>query len=426
MVAVRVSIGQCPGINDVDQIENSMHEFPLEARYEVHIAHVGMMNPVTSFADIESTIRESLAPINSAINDESPVAVSLRLSQAALSDEALSAESLQTLLAANNLELWGISAVSISGGTKEQVHQPDWRAEERLGFMFPATNLAATFATPEQEIGITTNALSHRRWVDVDMPGNWAALTLNVIRMVQHLAGIRDRTGITLHMDLEPEPGSVLRDTADVVTFFTKWLLPRGGAMLSDRMSLGEGSASEIILRHVRVALDTAHAAVVWDDASSSLDAFAEVGIRIGRLQVSSALEVDVPSDVESQKVLAEHLSQFSSPTLLQQVVAQKHGEIVQRYDDLPDAIAAMSESADQTWRIHTHAPLLADRYGGFTSTRQEAATWLREISARGIDIGMIELRSANWDVVPHDDRASLEAMIMEEADWVREQIALA
>lgn len=389
----------------------------------MRIAHAGVIRPVTSFADIQSTMRDSLAPINHAITDESPAGVSVRLSQAALSDVDLTAEKLRAELDQHGLELLGFSAVSIGGGAKEQVHDPDWRTEDRLSFMFPATNLAAEFASPEQEIGISTNALSYRRWIDVDMPGNWAALTLNVIRIVQHLAGIRDRTGVTIHVDLEPEPGSVLRDTADVVKFYSQWLLPRGGAMLSDRMSLGEGSSGEIILRHVRIALDTAHAAVVWDDAASTLDAFAHYGIRIGRLQASSALEVEVPSDVDAQQELAEHLAMFASPTLLQQVIARRDGEIVRRFDDLPDAIAVINESAGETWRMHTHAPLLADRYGVFQSTRSATANWLQEITARKIDVGMIELRSANWDVVPHDDRGPIETMIMREADWVRELI---
>ena len=51
-----------------------------------------MIRPVTSFADMQSTIRGSLAPINQAISDDSPVGVSVRLSQAALSDDALTAE----------------------------------------------------------------------------------------------------------------------------------------------------------------------------------------------------------------------------------------------------------------------------------------------------------------------------------------------
>lgn len=386
----------------------------------MHVTHAGIIKPVTSFADLQSTISGSLAPINRALREDSPVGVSVRLSQAALSDEALTSDSLRAMLNEHGLRLDGISAVSIGGGAKEQVHHPDWRTEERLGFMFPALNLAAEFATPDHEIGITTNALSYRRWVDVDMPGNWAALTLNVIRVVQHLVGIHDRTGKVLHIDLEPEPGSVLRDTADVVKFYSQWLLPRGGAMLSDRMQLSNGSAGEAILRHVRIALDTAHAAVVWDDAAASLDAFAQHGIRIGRLQASSAIEIEVPVETDAQKTMAEHLGAFVSPSLLQQVVGWLDGEIVQRFDDLPDAISAIEASAGQTWRIHTHAPLLADRYGVFASTRAETAAWLREIAGRGVDVGMIELRSANWDVVPHDDRGPLESMIMQEAEWVR------
>lgn len=386
----------------------------------MHIAHAGAIRPVTSFADIESTIRDSLGPINRAIAVKSPVGVSVRLSQAALHDEALSAESLRTELDQQGLALLGLSAVSIGGGAKEQVHAPDWRTEERLEFMFPATNLAAAFATPEQEIGVTTNALSYRRWIDVDMPGNWAALTLNVIRVVQHLAGIHDRTGVIVHLDLEPEPGSVLRDTADVVRFYTQWLLTRGSAMLSDRMQVTNGTAAETVLRHVRIALDTAHAAVVRDDAAASLDAFAAHDIRIGRLQVSSALEIAVPENTIDQLELAGHLATLESPRLLQQVMATRDGEIVQRFDDLADAVAVIGNSAGQIWRIHTHAPLLSDRYGVYGSTRDTTADWLREIAVRGLDVGMIELRSANWDVVPHDDRKPLESMIMQEADWVR------
>lgn len=386
----------------------------------MHIAHAGVIRPVTSFADIQLTMSESLAPINHAIATKSPVGVSVRLSQAALSDPETTFENLHNTLDEHQLSLIGFSAVGIGGGSKEQVHEPDWRTEGRLSFMFPAINLAAGFATPDHEIGITTNALSYRRWIDVDMPGNWAALTLNVIRVVQHLVGIRDRTGVTVHIDLEPEPGSVLRDTADVVKFYSQWLLPRGGAMLSDRMQLTNGSAGEAILRHVRVALDTAHAATVWDDSTTSLDAFAQHGIRIGRLQVSSALEIDVPVDADRQRDLAEHLEVFTSPTLLQQVVARRDGKIVRRFDDLPDAISMITESAGETWRIHTHAPLLADRYGVYGSTRESTAAWLREIAARDLDVGMIELRSANWDVVPHDDRGPLESMIMREAEWVR------
>ena len=205
----------------------------------MQIVHAGAIRPVTSFADMQASVRESLAPINQAINGDTPVGVSVRLSQAALADPQLNAANLTVLLSQHGLQLAGMSAVSMRGGAKEQVHDPDWRTEERLSFMFGATNLLAEVAAGDgAELGITTNAFSHRTWLDVDFPGNWAALTLNLVRVVQHVATIRERTGITIHLDLEAEPGSVLRDTDDIVRFYQQWLLTRGAAMLSDRMHL--------------------------------------------------------------------------------------------------------------------------------------------------------------------------------------------
>lgn len=390
----------------------------------MRISHAGVIAPVRSFADMQATIDSSLAPINRAIGVESPVPVSVRLSQAALADPALTADSLRDELSSHGLTLAGVSGVGIRPGAKAEIHRPDWRSEERLEFMFGASNLMAHIIGSREwseedgeTYSLTTNALSHRSMMDVDMPGNWTALTLNVVRIVQHLAGIRDRTGITIHIDLEAEPGSLLRNAGEIERFYTQWLLGRGAAMLSDRMQVEGGTAAESILRHVRLALDTAHAAVVFDDPAISLDRFAEIGIRIGRLQVSAALEVDVPADPAE---LRTHLQQLDSETLSQQVWAMRDGDIVARHEDLPDALAVIEESAGETWRIHTHAPVLADRYGIYRSTRDVTADWLKEISARGIDVPLLELRSANWVVLPADDRAPAEELVAREAEWVR------
>ncbi|MCO5225146.1 MAG: hypothetical protein M9953_07405 [Thermomicrobiales bacterium] len=384
------------------------------------ISHVGAMKPVRSYADLQATIRESLAPWNNAIARESPANVSLRLSQAALNDPLCTAENLRSLLGEYDLRLAGISGVSIGGGAKTEVHRPDWRSEERLSFMFPAANLATELAQTEN-FGITTNAFTYRSWIDPGMPGNWAALTLNLIRIVEHLVRVRDRTGLTIHIDIEAEPGSLLRDTDDIVRYWQEWLIPRGAAMLSDRMPITDGTAVEAVLRHVRIALDTAHAAVVWDDPVTSLDRLVNAGVQIGRLQVSAALECEIPAEPGERMALAEMLREQQSPTLLQQVVAIRDDEIVVRHDDLPEAIAVIDESVGEIWRIHTHAPLLADRYGMFRSTRPLTATWLQEIATRDLNVDLIELRSANWSVVPADDRGDIAEMIAREAEWVRE-----
>ncbi|MCO5218914.1 MAG: hypothetical protein M9909_08800 [Thermomicrobiales bacterium] len=350
------------------------------------ISHVGAMKPVRSYADLQATIRESLAPWNSAIARESPANVSLRLSQAVLNDPLCTAENLRSLLGEYDLRLAGISGVSIGGGAKAEVHRPDWRSEERLTFMFQAANLAAELAQTD-EFGITTNAFAYRTWIDPGMPGNWAALTLNLIRIVEHLVRVRDRSGLTIHIDIEAEPGSLLRDTDDIVRYWQEWLIPRGAAMLSDRMPIIDGTAVEAVLRHVRIALDTAHSAVVWDDPVTSLDRLVNAGVQIGRLQVSAALECEIPAEPGERMALAEMLTVQQSPTLLQQVVAIRDGA---RYEDLPDAIAVINESVGENWRIHTHAPVIGDGYGLLRTTRSVTETWLREITARGMDVGLL------------------------------------
>ena len=383
----------------------------------MNIAHVGLMTPVMSFADIQSTIRTSLASWNRAITADAGHRVSVRVSQLALRDPQMTASNLRGMLGEYELRLGGFSAVNISGGSKDRVHEPDWRTEERLGAVFAAANLAAEIADPDEEFSITTSALSHRSWLDATMPGNWAALTLNVIRIVQHLATIRERTGVTIHLDLEAEPSSLLRTPADIVRFWQDWLLVRGAAMLSDRMAVLDDTAATTVARHVRLALDTAHMAVMWADPAASIAQLVDTGVRIGRVQASAALGCIVPADHHERSVLAEYLRSLLHPTLLQQVVAASGEE----FADLPDAIGAIDNAIGQRWRIHTHAPLLADTYGVFTSTRADTAAWLREIAARQLDVGMVELRSANWDVVESSDDTA--ALIAREADWVRAQL---
>lgn len=384
------------------------------------LSHVGAMTPVRSYADLQATIRESLAPWNNAITANSPANVSVRLSQALLNDPLCTADSLRMLAGEYDLRLVGFSGVSIGGGTKAEVHRPDWRSEERLSFMFRAANLAAELAQTAT-FGITTNAFTYRSWIDPGMPGNWAALTLNLIRIVEHLVRIREKTGLTLHIDLEAEPGSLLRDTDDIVRYWQQWLIPRGAAMLSDRMPITDGTAVEAVLRHVRIALDTAHAAVIWDDPVTSLDRLVDTGVRIGRLQVSAALECEIPAGSGERLELVDVLRAQLHPTLLQQVVATRDGEIVARHDDLPEAIAVIDDAVGEIWRIHTHAPVIGDRYGLLRSTRYVTESWLREIAGHDLDVELIELRSANWSVVPVGDRDDVAEMIARETAWLRD-----
>lgn len=372
------------------------------------ITHQLSTLPIGTFADLQETIAAGISPVAHMTVSNSTPGIVLRLSQSLLDDPSLTPESLRSLLDEFDLQVVGISGVGIADGIKAEIHRPDWQTEERLAYVFRASTLLAAIL-PEHitDAGISTNALTYRGWLDRDMPGNWTALTLNVIRAVQHLHAIKEQNGKTIHLDLELEPGALIRDANEAVTFFRDWLYGRGAAMLSDRAHLDTASAAEVIADHVRIALDTCHMQVVGDDMTTVLEAFSAANVRIGRLQVSPAVTCTIPEDDAAREAIRARLTELSSPRLLQQVVASKDDDVVQRWDDLPDAISAIDESVGHTWVIHHHAPMIDVRGSGVRPLVQETLQAVRAVAKRSTDVGVIEVRTANWGqfsehVTPH------------------------
>ena len=98
--------------------------------------------------------------------------------------------------------------------------------------------------------------------------------------------------GWFIHLDIEPEPDCLLENTTETIEFFEQWLFTRGAAWLADRLGLTPAAAREALREHIRVCFDCCHFAVEFEDPSVALDRFRAAGIRIGRVQLSSALRV--------------------------------------------------------------------------------------------------------------------------------------
>ena len=75
----------------------------------------------------------------------------------------------------------------------------------------------------------------------------------------------------------------------------------------------------------------------------------ADAGIKIGRVQLSSALDVAVPADKDAAAAVMERLRPFADTTYLHQVVERRDGEL-RHYLDLPDVLERVNadpEAAD-------------------------------------------------------------------------------
>ena len=252
---------------------------------------------------------------------------------------------------------------------KASVYAPDWRDDARVEYTLDLIRILQALVPRGCDGGVSTAPLSYKAWMDVADAAAWETVTRNVVRVVEALVKVRREHGTVIHLDIEPEPDCVLENTAETVTFFRDWLFDAGARMLATALAVDTDQAKRELQQHVQLCFDCCHFAVEYEDPATALRELQAAGIRIGRVQLSSALQVNFPDDAGSSKDMAARLRPFADTTYLHQVVEHGTGAI-QHYPDLDVALDARSEHAGRDWRIHFHVPLFARDYDAFGSTQ--------------------------------------------------------
>ena len=193
----------------------------------------------------------------------------------------------------------------------------------------------------------------------------------NLINTLEHLDRIRQKSGKEILLSLEPEPGCLLEGVRDVIQFFERMGIPEGL-----KESLG-------------ICFDCCHQAVEFEEPSESLKLLSEAEIKIGKIQISSALRIE---DVDR-----EVLEKFCEPIYLHQVVIRHKDGTFTRYDDLPEALAHYQAGSGEEWRIHFHVPVFIDKTIGCGTTR----FFLEQILPLLDRNILLEVETYTWHVLP-------------------------
>jgi hypothetical protein len=236
-----------------------------------------------------------------------------------------------------------------------------------------------------------------------------------IARVAVRLVEIQQQTGRTIHLDVEPEPDCLLETSAETVAFFNDWLIPIGVPLL-ESLGLNEADARAALFEHIRVCFDCCHFAVEFEHPADALATLRDAGIRIGRVQLSSAIRVGVPADAEGRRDLDARLRPFSDTTYLHQVVAQGAGDL-RHFPDLGDALACAGSCGDE-WRIHFHVPLFAHEYDRLGSTQDYVADVIRLVEDGSVT-SHLEIETYTWDVLPGTLKLDLTESIAREYAWV-------
>ena len=301
---------------------------------------------------------------------------------------------------------------------KEQVYQPDWRQEARVTYSDRLADLLAELLPDDPTLHGSISTVPGTFKPLAEAPGAVEHMARNLIRHAAHLVGIRERTGRTIALALEPEPCCFLETIDETVGFFEQHLFGATAVrQLCELTGLARGDAEDALRRHLGVCYDVCHAAVEFEDPAGSLRALQAAGIGVPKLQLSAALRI---AAVGSET--APQLRPFDEPVYLHQVIARQDGRLT-RYLDLPQALEALAQNRGAEWRVHFHVPIFLEQLQDFSTTQ----AFLGEILAlhrRAPISSHLEVETYTWDVLPERYRqVDVASAIARELGWVVEQL---
>ncbi|BDI18037.1 hypothetical protein ANSO36C_38390 [Nostoc cf. commune SO-36] len=229
---------------------------------------------------------------------------------------------------------------------------------------------------------------------------------------------IYEETGRILHIDLEPEPDGLIENTSEVIDFYQNWLLPIGGNYLSKKLNIEHSLAETKLLEHVRICYDTCHFSVEYEEPQSVFARLQSAGIKIGKIQISAAIKVKIPVDIEKRSLIVERLRPFAESTYLHQVIERRTDGTLHHYPDLITALPHLEQSLAEEWRTHFHVPIFIHDYQILQSTQDDIVTVLHLLQTNNA-CSHLEIETYTWDVLPSEMKIDLLTSIQREYEWV-------
>ena len=273
---------------------------------------------------------------------------------------------------------------------KEEVYVPDWRQKERLSYTLDSARVLAELLPAGEDSGtLSTLPLGFRS----SIVGEESLCISNLKKAIQELAILEEESGQWIQLCLEPEPCCAIETIQEFITFYEALLLE--SAELRSGGLVGE----ELVRRFLGLCYDSCHQAVEFGEPSYEFELLARKGIPVGKIQLSSALELVRPGDNPDG---LNRLSQFAEPRFLHQVVAQRRDQSLERFVDLPRFLEsqAANPAEFEIARCHFHVPIhFADAWPLRTTQPQlcEVLNWLHHQDHRP----QLEIETYTFDVLP-------------------------
>jgi sugar phosphate isomerase/epimerase len=391
-----------------------------------HLTYCTNIHRGETWAETSAALERHLPEVKRLCCPDRPMGVGLRLSCVAAEalGDAATLDRFCDFLRRNGLYVFTINGFPYGPfhGTrvKEDVYQPDWRFKERLAYSNRLADVLVALLPDEPGLDGSVSTVPATFRPIGQTSGAIEAIVENLLQHAGHLARIRERTGRTITLALEPEPMCYLETIEEAASFFeTKIFAPAPVRRFGEISRLDSPAAEGALRRHLGLCYDVCHAAVEFEDAAQSLARLERAGVGLYKLQLSAALKVP---RVDARTV--EKLSRFDDGVYLHQVVERRSDGTLARYLDLGPAFAKADQARGNEWRVHCHVPIFLDTLPDLATTQD----FLREVLAlhkKSPISRHLEVETYTFDVLPEElRRVDVATAVARELDWVKSALA--
>ena len=277
------------------------------------------------------------------------------------------------------------------------VYKPTWCDESRLNYTTQLASVLAVLLPKNTSGSISTLPLGWgEEWDGDDQAGSM------LLRCVEFLEELEQTSGKLIHLDLEPEPGCRLQTARDLAMFVQT-----------------QFEDDQRVRRYIRICYDTCHAAVMREDPAESLEVYAQAGLSIGKVQLSTAIDVNFDSISDDEKNQAmTALQTLAEPRYLHQTTIIDQGNM-SFYNNLTDT--PLNHPTGH-WRVHFHVPIHEQTIGPLGTTQDDLIRTIGLLPS-SVDTQW-EVETYTWDVMPatYQDNELIQS-ISSEICWAEKQM---
>jgi len=390
-----------------------------------HLTYSTLVHPGDTWSEMWDSLNRYVPQVKARVSPHGTFGVSLRLSASSartLTGDPHERARLKDFLQQHDMYLYTVNAFPYGPFknriVKKDVYEPDWRTDERAIYTMEVADILAEVAAPYVNPSIQSPPLGFKP--NVTGPEVVDAYTQQVIRVIAHMVKLEQRTGRTVTLALEPEPYCFLETTEEAIAYFENHLYADEGLrLLMNKTGLGKPQAEKALRKHLGMVYDICHQAVEYEDIGKSLQALADAGIPVFKLQEAAALRVP-----EVTQETVEAMRPFAETVYLTQTVEKRDGKIT-RYLNLEDAFAAYeADPGPREWRTHVHVPVFLDKIGEHFQTTRFAIEDALRFHKKNKLSPQLEIETYTWDVLPASMKTGdIVDYVQRELDWVKGQL---